>query len=264
MNVLSEWNCSYVVLCIQNKIQSRKLLGKEMLKCMWWMTQAFRVDFSSTGWGRNMRTVLLSISVAVSTPLIQWDEHKRSSVLIRGVGRQVEFYHLVILLFGLPKRHIMLFLPSAFQKGTAGILVPAPSRLQDEGWFRSLPSVVWRSSGLCHDPLLHQVVDLQVVVRMKSSGFKNELRKNKEDSESRDSSFLGSLLFCFNLNLLKNLSCLGTRGSSIFKNMGILQAGSGAGKKVGNVCSPLSYLCWPPWGSPLAQCRCRGRLGDMP
>lgn len=27
-----------------------------------------------------------------------------------------------------------------------------------------------------------------------------------------------------------------------------MQAVSGAGKKVGNVCSPLSYLCWPPLG----------------
>lgn len=62
-----------------------------------------------------MRTVLLSIS-GLSDPTDSVAEHKRSSVLIR-VLRQVEFYHLVILLFALPKgMHIMLFLPLAFQK----------------------------------------------------------------------------------------------------------------------------------------------------
>lgn len=78
--------------------------------------------------------------------------------------------------------YTMLFLPLAFQKGPQDTGA-VPSRLNK--MKADFDHCHWR----CGDPSwfcmihFHQVVDLQVVVRMKSSGFKNELRKKKEDSE---------------------------------------------------------------------------------
>ena len=78
--------------------------------------------------------------------------------------------------------HIMLFLPLAFQKGPqdTGAVPSSLNKTKADfdhcHWWRGDPS--WFC--MIH---FHQVVDLQVVVRMKSSGFKNKLRKKKEDSE---------------------------------------------------------------------------------
>lgn len=48
-----------------------KLLGSEDAEMHVVDDTGFQTDFSSI-WGRNMGTVLMSITAAVSAPLIQW------------------------------------------------------------------------------------------------------------------------------------------------------------------------------------------------
>ena len=159
-----------------------KLLGSEDAEMHVVDDTGFQTDFSSI-WGRNMGTVLMSISAAVSAPLIQWLS-----------TRQVQFWCMVLedrwnfttwWFSYLPCQkcmYTMLFLPLAFQKGPqdTGAVPSRLNKMQADfdhcHWRRGDPS--WFC--MIH---FHQVVDLQVVVRMKSSGFKNELRKKKEDSE---------------------------------------------------------------------------------
>lgn len=114
----------------------------------------FQVNFSSTGWGRNMRTVLLSISAAVLTPLIQWLS-----------TREVQYWSVVLedrwnfttwWFSYLPCQkcmHIMLFLPLAFQKGPQDTGA-VPSRLYKmKADFYHCHRWCGDPSRFCHDPL---------------------------------------------------------------------------------------------------------------
>lgn len=91
----------------------------------------FQVDFNSTGWGRNMRTVLLSISAAV-WPTDSVAEHRKFSTdpwCWKTGGILPLGDSPTCLAKGM---HIMLFLPLAFQR-TAGYWCRSIQAVQDEG-----------------------------------------------------------------------------------------------------------------------------------
>ena len=186
MNVLSEWKLFIYrglgVFRIKTQLHGSFWVVR-MLKCMWWMTQVFRWT-SALQAGVETWGLYYWASQRLCQPhwFSGWAQEKFSTdpwcwktggilplgdspiCLAKNVCTSCCFcpWH-----FKKDHRILVPFHPGCtrwrliFITAIGGVEIP-------------------RGFAMIH---FHQVVDLQVVVRMKSSGFKNELRKNKEDSE---------------------------------------------------------------------------------